>query len=92
MHDNRYESLVDWTVKTDYLRCSPQFHRDPRYNFVIMHPPTGDLAFAQLVLVFVIQVREKDYHLVLVQPMDQPSQPQDIKEVDRALSISRWHA
>src|SRR5579872_4392342 len=79
----KYKSLVDWTIKTNYLRCNPKFHGEPRYDFVIINPPKGGLAFAQLVLIFIINIRGQDYHLALVQLLEQPSRPADVKKSTR---------
>ena len=85
----KYESVVDWGVKTDYLRCNPSFNKRPRYDFVIVDS-RGGLAFAQLVLVFVCRVNGCDYHLALVQPLEKQTRP-STRSVDKHLSIYRWH-
>lgn len=84
----KYESLVDWGIKTDYLRCSPNFSKHPRYDFVIANLQQG-CAFAQLVFVFTCQVGKQDYHLGLVQPLEKVSRA-NAKRVDKELSIYRW--
>ena len=61
----KYESMVDWHIKMDYLRCNPMFSGHPRYDFVIVDCP-GGLVFAQLAFVFVCWVGGHDYHLMLV--------------------------
>ena len=61
--------MVDWHIKTDYLRCSPMFSGRPRYDFVIADH-LGGLVFARLVLVFVCRVGERDFHLALVQSLE----------------------
>ena len=81
--------MVDWYVKTDYLRCNPKFCGNPRYDFVIVNLPRGRV-FAQLVLVFVCQVNGRDYHLALVQLLEKQSRA-TTRVVDRSLSIHRWH-
>lgn len=85
-----YESLVDWTAKTDYLRCSPKFHGRSRYDFVFANLQGGP-AFAQLVFIFTCQVNEKNYQLALVQPLKKYLRPAT-KVQDKALSIHRWKA
>ena len=84
-----YESLVDWQVKTDYLRCNPMFHGHPRYDFIIANLPRGHV-FAQLVLVFICRVGERNYRLALIQPLDKVSRP-STRNVDKGLSIHRWN-
>lgn len=85
----QYESQVDWSIKTDYLRCNPKFHGEPRYDFVITNPLRGRPLFAQLVLVFTIDVGEDEYHLALIHPLDRKVRLKE-KKVDKALSIHRW--
>ena len=84
----KYESAVDWDIKTDYLRCSPEFSGSPRYDFVIANLPQGR-AFAQLVFIFVCRVGGWDYRLGLVQPLAKVSRA-NTKKVDKELSIYRW--
>jgi len=85
----KYESVVDWHPKTDYLQCNPKFNNRPRYDFVIVNSPRG-CYFAQLVSIFVCCVNGHDYHLTLVQPLAKnPRAP--ARSVDRHLSIYRWH-
>ena len=83
-----YESVVDWRVKMDYLRCNPKFHGRPRYDFVIANLPRGCI-FAQLAFVFVCRVNEHDYHLAIIQPLEKVTRP-STKDVDKKLSIYRW--
>lgn len=83
-----YESVVDWRVKTDYLRCNPKFHGRPRYDFVIANLSRGCI-FAQLVFVFVCRVNEHDYRLAIIQPLEKTTRS-STKEVDKKLSIYRW--
>jgi len=85
----KYESVVDWGVKTDYLRCNPSFNKRPRYDFVIVDSQDGP-AFAQLVFVFVCRVNKHDYHLALVQPLEKQARA-TTRSVDKHLSIYRWH-
>ena len=85
----KYESMVDWHVKTDYLRCNPSFSGRPRYDFIIMNR-LQERIFARLVFVFVCQVNGHNYHLALVQPLDKKVRP-NTKSVDKNLSIYRWH-
>lgn len=85
----KYESQVDWSMKTDYLRCNPSFHNRSRYDFVLTNI-NGNLAFAQLVLIFVCRFGMESYRLALVQPLDRMSQASSVESVDNALSIHRW--
>ena len=85
----KYESMVDWHIKTDYLRCNPNFNKHPRYDFIIADHPQGRI-FAQLVFVFVCRVNGHDHHLALVQPLDKLSR-RNTRSVDKNLSIYRWH-
>ncbi|KIK83022.1 hypothetical protein PAXRUDRAFT_153339 [Paxillus rubicundulus Ve08.2h10] len=57
LHVN-FESLVDWKLHTDYLRCSPSFYNAPRHDYVIVDSNNGPF-FACLMLSFTCQ----DEHL-----------------------------
>ena len=81
--------MVDWRIKTDYLRCNPKFSGRPRYDFVIANRPNGPV-FVQLVFIFICRVNGCDYHLALVQPLEKKNQA-STKAVDKDLSIYRWH-
>ncbi|KAG1896768.1 uncharacterized protein F5891DRAFT_1130156 [Suillus fuscotomentosus] len=54
-----YESLVDWHVSADYLRCSSMFHGLPQYDFVILQTEAS-VIFAQLLMVFTCMVGDED--------------------------------
>ena len=84
-----YASFVNWEIKTDYLRCNPVFHGNPRYDFVIVDLPRGR-AFAQLACIFVCRTGERDYRLALIQALDKSAR-QSAKAADKELSILRWH-
>ncbi|KAF9783985.1 hypothetical protein BJ322DRAFT_1007764 [Thelephora terrestris] len=84
-----YESIVNWEIKTDYLRCNPKFHGKSRYDFVIVDLPRGRV-FAQLACIFVCRVGRHDYRLALIQALDKSTR-QNAKAVDKELSILRWH-
>jgi hypothetical protein len=85
----KYESMVDWHIKTDYLRCNPDFNRRPRYDSVVVKFGES-CTFARLVFVFVCQVNGRTYQLALIQMLDRSSRVAT-KPVDKKLSISRWH-
>ena len=85
-----YNSLVDWTPSTDYVRCNPRFHGCLRYDFVIADLGQG-LVFAQLVFIFTCKFNEETYRLALVQPLRKSSRA-SVKEADKTTSIHRWYA
>ena len=64
-----YESIINWEIKTDYLRCNPKFHGNPRYDFVIVELPCGRV-FAWLACIFICRIGRCDYRLVLIQALD----------------------
>ena len=35
----KYKSLVDLSIKTDYLQCNPKFNGRPQYGFIITNLP-----------------------------------------------------
>jgi hypothetical protein len=85
-----YESVVDWQLHTDYLRCNPVFHGNPRYDFVIVNFLQGR-GFAKLACIFVCRVGGRNYRLALVRPLDKSTRPDaSLKKIDKELSIRRW--
>ncbi|KAL0572304.1 hypothetical protein V5O48_009650 [Marasmius crinis-equi] len=62
-----YESLETWQVSTDYLRCNPDFHKRPRYDFIIFNTEAGPV-FAELKHLFVCTVGADKYPIAYVQP------------------------
>ena len=84
-----YESMVDWHIKKDYLRCNPKFFGRPQYDFVIVNLPRG-CVFAQLAFIFICRVNGRNYNLALIQSLDKNSRV-TTRSVDKKLSIYRWH-
>ena len=85
----KYESAVDWNIKTDYMRCSPKFNGHPWYDFVLAKIG-GGLVFARLVFVFTCRVSRLNYRLALVEVLDKQTRT-STRNVDKKLSIHRWH-
>ncbi|KAK0499677.1 hypothetical protein EDD18DRAFT_1102989 [Armillaria luteobubalina] len=81
-----YSSIVDWSLTTDILQCSPSFNYHPRYDFVLLETNQGPM-FTQLVLIFKCIVHEKVYPLMLVQPFKEAIGP--ITKKDRDLGFYR---
>jgi hypothetical protein len=63
--------LVDWKYKTDYLHCSPNFHSQARYDFLIIETAEKPF-FAQLLFLFACAVDLTLYPLALILPFDAP--------------------
>ncbi|KAK0229273.1 hypothetical protein EDD85DRAFT_776537 [Armillaria nabsnona] len=68
-----YPSLADWRLTIDFLRYSPSFNHQPRYDSVLIDTIDG-LLFAQLIMVFECTIHEKTFPLMLVRPFDQPTE------------------
>ncbi|KAG6325743.1 hypothetical protein ID866_13345, partial [Astraeus odoratus] len=72
-----YESVVDWTLATDYLRCSPSFHGVERYDCALIHTVDKNQVkkyiFVQLLFIFQYTVGNHTLDLALVQPLDAPT-------------------
>ncbi|KAK0207409.1 hypothetical protein IW262DRAFT_1469507 [Armillaria fumosa] len=79
-----YSSVIDWCFTTDILRCSPNFHNHPRYDFVLLKTNQGPM-FAQLVLIFEFVVHGMTYPLMLVRPFSEAVGP--ITQKDRDLGF-----
>lgn len=59
--------MSDWELKSDYLRCNPEFHGHPRYDCILIN--TQDKPYiARLVCIFSCTVDNQAYPLALVQP------------------------
>ncbi|KAH8980970.1 hypothetical protein EDB86DRAFT_2813253 [Lactarius hatsudake] len=71
---------------SDFLKFCPGFHGDERRDCVIVHAVPGPF-FARLLLIFSVSVADKAYSICLVQPLDAPIRPQQIK--DRELGLHR---
>jgi hypothetical protein len=85
----QYESKVTWKVVTDYLRCSPKFYNQPRYDCVIINTADGYI-FAQLALVFTIKINDRDYPIALIRAFERPvSVPRQIQQKDKDLHFLR---
>ncbi|KAG1738055.1 hypothetical protein EDD22DRAFT_982336 [Suillus occidentalis] len=76
-----YESLIDWRISMDYLRCNPMFHGSPRYDCVILQAESGPI-FAKLLLVFTCIVGDVTYPIALTLPYDQPVGARPRKDKD----------
>ncbi|KAG2078672.1 hypothetical protein BDR04DRAFT_1124392 [Suillus decipiens] len=64
-----YESIVDWCVHRDLLRCNPKFYGSPRYDCVMVK--TADKPFfARLVYMFTCSIGGTDFPLALIHPYD----------------------
>ncbi|KAG1895997.1 uncharacterized protein F5891DRAFT_1280887 [Suillus fuscotomentosus] len=64
-----YESLVDWCMHQDLLRCNPKFYGSPRYDCVIVNTANTPF-FARLVYMFTCLVGSTEFPLALIQPYD----------------------
>jgi len=83
-----YESMVDWKLATDYLRCSPKFHNHPRYDCVIIST-TEKIIFGQLIFVFTCTLDGSDasYPIALIHLFNVPTGPPP--QLDRDLGFLR---
>ncbi|KAJ6610879.1 hypothetical protein B0H10DRAFT_2165954 [Mycena sp. CBHHK59/15] len=66
-----YQSLEDWSDQADFLCCSPNFHRHPRFDGALVLTANGNI-FVQLIYVFEFTTNGKKYPFALVQPLDAP--------------------
>lgn len=76
--------MVDWRQSTDYLRCSPSFHHEPRYDHIIFQTAEG-LIFARLIFLFTCVIDKATYPIALVQPSDAPIGQRTRKDKDFGL-------
>jgi hypothetical protein len=85
----RYESMVDWKLKSDYLRCSPMFHNSPRYDGVIIQS-LDTFFFGKLIFIFSCTVNSVSYPIALIHPLDVPIGVR--RQLDQDLGIIRLKA
>ena len=83
-----YESTVTWKNITDYLRCSPQFHHNPRYDGIMIHTLNGPF-FGKLLLVFTIKIEEKEHCFAYIQSFNVLRNP---STVDKSLGLLRVYS
>lgn len=67
-----YESMVDWKLATDYLRCSPEFHGYPQNDCVLINGGSGKQFFGQLLFIFACRVEGTEFNLARIYPFDAP--------------------
>jgi len=67
-----YESMVDWRLHTDYLRCSPQFFGTPRFDCVFIQMTDEKVILGRLLFLFECPVGSHTFPgpLALVHPFD----------------------
>ncbi|KAJ3832869.1 hypothetical protein F5878DRAFT_591241 [Lentinula raphanica] len=63
----KYESLETWRPVMDILRCNPDFHNRPRYDFIIIQTARDGPVFAQMQYLFVCTVADMPYPMALIQ-------------------------
>ncbi|KAG1856191.1 hypothetical protein C8R48DRAFT_749169 [Suillus tomentosus] len=64
-----YESMVDWCLHRDLLRCSPKFYGSLRFDCVIMKT-TDKPFFTHLMYLFGCSIGDTDLALALIHPYD----------------------
>ncbi|KAG2122156.1 hypothetical protein BD769DRAFT_1629269 [Suillus cothurnatus] len=74
-----FESIVDWQITTDYLRCSPSFHNFTRYDCVILQTQAEPM-FGRLLMLFTCIVDGRTHPIALVHPYDAPVGPCSLKD------------
>ena len=76
---------------TDYLRCNPSFHGNPRYDAVIVQTVKG-LIFGILICVVNYAVEGRDYPTALILPCDTPTGRLLRKDIDLGFTRVRRKA
>ncbi|KAJ8580971.1 hypothetical protein M405DRAFT_887350 [Rhizopogon salebrosus TDB-379] len=89
-----YESVVDWKLTTDHLRCNLSFHGHERRDCALICTKDKDgndkNIFVQTLFMFKHTVGSSILDLALVLPLDAPLGPQRV--VDRDLRLTRLRA
>ncbi|KAF9464619.1 hypothetical protein BDZ94DRAFT_1353444 [Collybia nuda] len=87
----KYTCTSDWKMKTDYLRCNPNFFGHPRYDYVLVS--SAEPYFARLVCIFTCTIGGQDYPIALIQPFSSkiPGLSQSQKAHDADLQLYQLH-
>ena len=80
-----YDSLVDWKLQIDYLRCNPSFHERPWFDCAIIYRGDG-YYFAQLLYLFTYKFQGITFPIALIQPFMDVSV---LRKKDRELHLHR---
>lgn len=80
----------------DFIRCSPEFHNQPRHDFII-YEKDNELVFAQLVLLFKCHIdcvnsEQQDQTIALVHPYNQPIPARERPRKDKELGLLRYRS
>lgn len=67
-----YKSSIDCSIQHNILRVNPNFHNQPRNDYVLIQAHEDDYTFAQLLQMFSIKYKDRTHHLALIWPMDHP--------------------
>ena len=78
---------MTWKQEVDYLRCSPEFNHQARYDCVIIQTDKGPI-FAQLKFAFTIISNDDIIPIILVQAFDAYDNPK-FRKKDRDLRLIR---
>jgi hypothetical protein len=69
-----YESMVDWRLATDYLRCNPSFHGIERHDCAIIQTADRNgqvkYMFVRILFMFQYSISGRNLDLALILPMD----------------------
>ncbi|KAJ7257370.1 hypothetical protein C8J57DRAFT_1648450 [Mycena rebaudengoi] len=84
-----FESLDNWEDESDYLRCSPNFHKHPRYDAAIVKT-VGGAIFARLIYIFTCMVNNVVHPFALINTLD--AGPGQHSQRDKALGLHRVRA
>ena len=81
-----FSSMVTWQILTDYLRCSPLFHGQPRNDGIIYKQANGHIAFGQIQFMFTVSLSDQwTEPIVLILPMKISNGPRSRKDVELGL-------
>ena len=76
-----YESKVNQKQYINILHCSPLFFGEVQLDYIMVHA-TAESFFAQLLLVFTVSAADVLYPVCLVQPLDAPLGPPNVKDCE----------
>ncbi|KAI8993803.1 hypothetical protein BD414DRAFT_456923 [Trametes punicea] len=82
-----YESMVDWKLETDHLRCSPLFHGTERYDHILYKEDEHVYRFAKLKLILIYKLGDEQYPIAYIEQYDIVEG--GCRQVDRDLGLCR---
>ncbi|OCH90273.1 hypothetical protein OBBRIDRAFT_703411, partial [Obba rivulosa] len=90
-----YTSIVDWRIATDYLRCTPEWNGNPRYDHVMFKTSDTDdsFSFGQMIFAFTVKISPKEVlPYLFIRPFERYKPISQLRQqMDKDLELLRVH-